>query len=126
MNLKVVYEVVEVGINLFKLLVCDFLMVGDVGYVIVVIKDIKDVWVGDMIIDVNYLIDKFLVGYCQMQLMVYVGLYLIDNVKFNDLCDVLEKFQLNDVVLIFELESFQVLGFGFCCGFFGMLYMDVI
>lgn len=126
MNSKVVYEVAEVGINSPKPLARDFLMAGDVGYVTAAIKDIKDARVGDTITDANHPTDKPLAGYRQMQPMVYAGLYPTDNAKFNDLRDALEKLQLNDAALTFEPESSQALGFGFRCGFLGMLHMDVI
>lgn len=126
MNSKAVYEVAEVGINSPKPLARDFLMVGDVGYVTAAIKDIKDARVGDTITDANHPTDKPLAGYRQMQPMVYAGLYPTDNAKFNDLRDALEKLQLNDAALTFEPESSQALGFGFRCGFLGMLHMDVI
>lgn len=126
MNSKAVYEVAEVGINSPKPLARDFLMAGDVGYVTAAIKDIKDARVGDTITDANHPTDKPLAGYRQMQPMVYAGLYPTDNAKFNDLRDALEKLQLNDAALTFEPESSQALGFGFRCGFLGMLHMDVI
>ena len=126
MNSKAVYEVAEVGINSPKPLARDFLMAGDVGYVTAAIKDIKDARVGDTITDANHPTDKPLAGYRQMQPMVYAGLYPTDNAKFNDLRDALEKLQLNDAALTFEPESSQALGFGFRCGFLGMLHMDVV
>lgn len=126
MNSKAVYDVAEVGINSPKPLARDFLMAGDVGYVTAAIKDIKDARVGDTITDANHPTDKPLAGYRQMQPMVYAGLYPTDNAKFNDLRDALEKLQLNDAALTFEPESSQALGFGFRCGFLGMLHMDVI
>ncbi|AKM51102.1 GTP-binding protein LepA [Limosilactobacillus fermentum 3872] len=126
MNSKAVYEVAEVGINSPKPLARDFLMAGDVGYVTAAIKDIKDARVGDTITDANHPTDKPLAGYRQMQPMVYAGLYPTNNAKFNDLRDALEKLQLNDAALTFEPESSQALGFGFRCGFLGMLHMDVI
>ena len=126
MNSKAVYEVAEVGINSPKPLARDFLMAGDVGYVTAAIKDIKDARVGDTITDANHPTDKPLAGYRQMQPMVYAGLYPTDNAKVNDLRDALEKLQLNDAALTLEPESSQALGFGFRCGFLGMLHMDVI
>lgn len=126
MNSKAVYEVAEVGINSPKPLARDILMAGDVGYITAAIKDIKDARVGDTITDADNPTDKPLAGYRQMQPMVYAGLYPTDNAKFNDLRDALEKLQLNDAALTFEPESSQALGFGFRCGFLGMLHMDVI
>lgn len=126
MNSGAVYEVAEVGINSPKPLPRDFLMAGDVGYITAAIKDIKDARVGDTITNAAHPTAKPLPGYRQMQPMVYAGLYPTDNAKFNDLRDALEKLQLNDAALTFEPESSQALGFGFRCGFLGMLHMDVI
>lgn len=126
MNSGAVYEVAEVGINSPKPLPRDFLMAGDVGYITAAIKDIKDARVGDTITNADHPTEHPLAGYRQMQPMVYAGLYPTDNAKFNDLRDALEKLQLNDAALTFEPESSQALGFGFRCGFLGMLHMDVI
>lgn len=126
MNSGTTYEVAEVGINSPKPLPRDYLMAGDVGYVTAAIKDIKDTRVGDTITDADNPTDKPLEGYRQMQPMVYAGLYPTDNAKFNDLRDALEKLKLNDAALTFEPESSQALGFGFRCGFLGLLHMDVI
>ena len=120
------YEVAEVGINSPKPLVRDVLMAGDVGYITAAIKDIKDTRVGDTVTSADNPTDKPLEGYRQMTPMVYAGLYPTDNAKFNDLRDALEKLQLNDAALTFEPESSQALGFGFRCGFLGLLHMDVI
>lgn len=120
------YEVAEVGINSPKPLARDLLMAGDVGYITASIKDIKDARVGDTITAANNPEPEALHGYRQMQPMVYAGLYPTDNAKFNDLREALEKLQLNDASLTFEPESSQALGFGFRCGFLGMLHMDVI
>lgn len=126
MNSGTEYEVAEVGINSPKPLVRDFLMAGDVGYITAAIKDIKDTRVGDTVTDAKHPTDKPLAGYRQMTPMVYAGLYPTDNAKFNDLRDALEKLQLNDAALTFEPESSQALGFGFRCGFLGLLHMDVV
>ncbi len=126
MNSGTTYEVAEVGINSPKPLPRDYLMAGDVGYVTAAIKDIKDTRVGDTITNADRPTDKPLAGYRQMQPMVYAGLYPTDNAKFNDLRDALEKLKLNDAALTFEPESSQALGFGFRCGFLGLLHMDVI
>lgn len=93
------FEVMEVGVFLLKVILCDELFVGDVGYLIVVIKNVGDMCVGDIIIFVNNLVEEVLDGYCKLNLMVYCGLYLIDFFKYNDFCDVLEKLELNDFVL---------------------------
>lgn len=126
MNSGTEYEVAEVGINSPKPLARDVLMAGDVGYITAAIKDIKDTRVGDTVTDANNPNAKPLEGYRQMTPMVYAGLYPTDNAKFNDLRDALEKLQLNDAALTFEPESSQALGFGFRCGFLGLLHMDVI
>ena len=126
MNSGTEYEVAEVGINSPKPLARDVLMAGDVGYITAAIKDIKDTRVGDTVTDANNPTAKPLEGYRQMTPMVYAGLYPTDNAKFNDLRDALEKLQLNDAALTFEPESSQALGFGFRCGFLGLLHMDVI
>ena len=126
MNSGAVYEVAEVGINSPKPLARDFLMAGDVGYITAAIKDIKDTRVGDTITNADNPTAKPMEGYRQMQPMVYAGLYPSDNAKFNDLREALEKLKLNDAALTFEPESSQALGFGFRCGFLGLLHMDVI
>lgn len=126
MNGGTEYEVAEVGINSPKPLARDVLMAGEVGYITAAIKDIKDTRVGDTVTDANNPTDKPLEGYRQMTPMVYAGLYPTDNAKFNDLREALEKLQLNDAALTFEPESSQALGFGFRCGFLGLLHMDVV
>lgn len=126
MNGGTEYEVAEVGINSPKPLARGVLMAGDVGYITAAIKDIKDTRVGDTVTSADNPTDKPLEGYRQMTPMVYAGLYPTDNAKFNDLRDALEKLQLNDAALTFEPESSQALGFGFRCGFLGLLHMDVI
>lgn len=126
MNSGTEYEVAEVGINSPKPLARDVLMAGDVGYITASIKDIKDTRVGDTVTNADHPTDKPLEGYRQMTPMVYAGLYPTDNAKFNDLRDALEKLQLNDAALTFEPESSQALGFGFRCGFLGLLHMDVV
>lgn len=126
MNSGTEYEVAEVGINSPKPLARDVLMAGDVGYITAAIKDIKDTRVGDTVTNADNPTDKPLEGYRRMTPMVYAGLYPTDNAKFNDLRDALEKLQLNDAALTFEPESSQALGFGFRCGFLGLLHMDVV
>lgn len=120
------YEVTEVGIFSPKAVARDFLMVGDVGYITASIKNITDTQVGDTITLANNPASEPLEGYRKMNPMVYCGLYPIDNSKYNDLRESLEKLQLNDSALEFEPESSQALGFGFRCGFLGLLHMDVI
>ena len=126
MNSGAEYEVAEVGINSPKPLARDVLMAGDVGYITAAIKDIKDTQVGDTVTSAAQPTSDALAGYRQMTPMVYAGLYPTDNAKFNDLREALEKLQLNDAALTFEPESSQALGFGFRCGFLGLLHMDVV
>ncbi|MCV3321693.1 translation elongation factor 4 [Pediococcus ethanolidurans] len=126
MNSGSEYEVNEVGVNSPKPIKRDYLMAGDVGYLTASIKDIKDTRVGDTVTDVKQPAKEALHGYREMNPMVYAGLYPTDNAKFNDLREALEKLQLNDAALEFEPESSQALGFGFRCGFLGLLHMDVV
>ncbi len=121
-----VYEVLEVGIRNPKEVKKDELLCGEVGWISGAIKSIKDVRVGDTITTDNHPADSALEGYRVMNPMVYCGLYPIDNAKYNDLRDALEKLQLNDASLQFEAEASQALGFGFRCGFLGLLHMDVV
>ena len=120
------YDVTEVGVNSPKPLATEMLMAGDVGYITASIKDIQDTQVGDTVTDAKNPTDKALAGYRKMTPMVYSGLYPTDNAKFNDLREALEKLQLNDAALTFDPESSQALGFGFRCGFLGLLHMDVV
>ena len=120
------YEVLEVGIRNPKEVKKDVLRCGEVGWITAAIKDISDVQVGDTITNAASPADQALPGYRRMNPMVYCGLYPIDNAKYNDLRDALEKLKLNDASLQFEPETSQALGFGFRCGFLGLLHMDVI
>ncbi|MBO0476893.1 elongation factor 4 [Vagococcus sp. DIV0080] len=120
------YEVTDVGIFSPKAVSRDCLMVGDVGYITASIKNIADTQVGDTVTLASNPATEPLKGYRKMNPMVYCGLYPIDNSKYNDLRESLEKLQLNDSALEFEPESSQALGFGFRCGFLGLLHMDVI
>lgn len=120
------YEVLEVGIRTPKEVKKDMLECGEVGWLCASIKSIKDVRVGDTITHAQRPADAPLHGYREMNPMVYCGLYPIDSAKYNDLRDALEKLQLNDASLQFEAETSQALGFGFRCGFLGLLHMDVV
>ncbi len=120
------FDVTEVGIFSPKSIQRDYLMVGDVGYVTAAIKTVQDTRVGDTITLANNPATEALEGYRQMNPMVYCGLYPIDTSRYNDLREALEKLQLNDAALQFEPETSQALGFGFRCGFLGLLHMDVI
>lgn len=126
MNSGAEYEVVEVGVNSPKPLKRDYLMAGDVGYLTASIKDIQDTRVGDTVTHADNPTDEPLEGYREMVPMVYAGLYPTDNAKYNDLREALEKLRLNDAALEFEPETSQALGFGFRCGFLGLLHMDVV
>ncbi len=120
------YEVTELGVRTPKLLNKESLETGDVGWVAASIKDIKTVRVGDTITLADQPAEEPLHGYKEMQPMVYAGLYPVDNARYDDLKEALEKLQLNDASLRFEPETSQALGFGFRCGFLGLLHMDVV
>ncbi|MCI1894973.1 MAG: translation elongation factor 4 [Lactobacillus sp.] len=120
------YEVTEVGVMSPKAVQKDYLMVGDVGYITASIKTIQDTRVGDTVTLADRPADKALDGFRQITPMVYSGLFPVDNAKFNDLREALEKLQLNDAALAFEPETSQALGFGFRVGFLGLLHMDVV
>ena len=120
------YEVTEVGVRTPKIMNKDVLETGDVGWVAAAIKDIRDVRVGDTITTKENPADQPLKGYQEMQPMVYAGLYPVDNAKYDDLKEALNKLKLNDASLHFEPETSQALGFGFRCGFLGLLHMDVV
>jgi GTP-binding protein LepA len=126
MNSGSEYEVTEVGVNSPGPIKRDMLMAGEVGYITASIKDITDTRVGDTVTNAARPAEKALPGYREMAPMVYAGLYPTDNAKYQDLREVLEKLKLNDAALEFEPESSQALGFGFRCGFLGMLHMDVV
>ena len=120
------YEVTEVGVRTPKELVLDELKAGDVGWVCAAIKNIEDVRVGDTITHVENTASEPLKGYREMNPMVYCGLYPVDNARYDDLKEALQKLKLNDASLQFEPETSQALGFGFRCGFLGLLHMDVV
>ena len=120
------YEVLEVGVHTPKEVVEDQLNTGDVGWISAVIKNIEDVRVGDTITHVDHPAKEPLVGYREMNPMVYCGLYPVDNARYDDLKEALEKLKLNDASLQYEPETSQALGFGFRCGFLGLLHMDVV
>ncbi len=120
------YEVLEVGVRTPKELKKEMLSCGEVGWVAASIKTVKDVRVGDTITHADAPAIEPLAGYREMNPMVYCGLYPIESNRYNDLRDALEKLQLNDASLQFEAETSQALGFGFRCGFLGLLHMDVI
>ncbi len=120
------FEVTEVGIFKPYLANIDELGTGQVGFVAGSIKNVKDVRVGDTITDAERPVNAPLPGYRKITPMVYCGLYPVDSADYDTLKDALEKLQLNDASLLFEPETSIALGFGFRCGFLGLLHMDVI
>jgi len=126
MSNGITYEVIEVGVHTPKEEKREFLAAGDVGYLTASIKDIEHVRVGDTITLKNNPSKTALPGYRKLNPVVFCGLYPIDNSKYNDLKDALEKLALNDASLVYEPETSQALGFGFRTGFLGLLHMEVI
>lgn len=120
------FDVTEVGVFSPKPIARDYLMVGDVGYITASIKTVQDTRVGDTVTLADNPAAEALPDYRKMNPMVYCGLYPIDTSRYNDLREALEKLQLNDAALQFEPETSQALGFGFRCGFLGLLHMDVV
>ena len=122
-----VEEVVEVGyFGAGQFIPCDELSAGMVGYITASIKNVADTRVGDTITDNSRPCDKPLPGYKKVNSMVYCGLYPADGAKYQDLRDALEKLQLNDASLFYEPETSVALGFGFRCGFLGLLHLEII
>ena len=120
-------EVVEVGyFGAGQFIPCDELNAGMVGYITASLKNVKDTRVGDTITDASRPCDKPLPGYKKVNPMVYCGMYPADGAKYPDLRDALEKLQLNDASLQFEPETSIALGFGFRCGFLGLLHLEII
>ena len=120
-------SVVEVGyFGAGQYIPCDELSAGMVGYLTASIKNVKDTTVGDTITDADNPCDEALPGYKKVNSMVYCGLYPADGAKYPDLRDALEKLQLNDASLNFEPETSIALGFGFRCGFLGLLHLEII
>ena len=121
------FEVVEVGyFGAGQFIPCDELSAGMVGYMTASIKNVKDTRVGDTITHANKPCAEPLPGYKKVNPMVYCGLYPVDGAKYPDLRDALEKLQLNDAALQFEPETSVALGFGFRCGFLGLLHLEII
>ena len=121
-----VYDVVEVGAFSPKLQPKAELAAGEVGYIAASIKSILDVAVGDTVTNANNPAKEPLPGYKKVQPVVFCGIYPLDGSKFNDLKEALLKLQLNDASLIFEPDTSTALGFGFRCGFLGLLHMEII
>ena len=120
-------EVVEVGyFGAGQFIACDELSAGMVGYITASIKNVKDTMVGDTVTDADNPCREPLPGYKQVTPMVYCGMYPADGAKYPDLRDALEKLQLNDASLHYEPETSIALGFGFRCGFLGLLHLEII
>ena len=126
MNTGKEYEVTEVGVSSPHPVKKDILIAGDVGYLTANIKSVRETRVGDTITAAEHPTAEPLPGYRQIPPMVYSGMYPVDNAKYDDLKEALQKLQLNDAALEFEPETSTALGFGFRCGFLGLLHMDVV
>ncbi len=121
------FEVTEVGYLMpHGLFNCGELLAGDVGFIAASIKNVKDTRVGDTITTVTNPAQQALEGYRKVNSMVFCGIYPSDGSRYDDLRDALEKLQLNDAALTFEAETSIALGFGFRCGFLGLLHMEII
>ncbi|WP_405101097.1 translation elongation factor 4 [Oceanobacillus sp. FSL H7-0719] len=120
------FEVNEVGVFKPKITAIDELTVGDVGYFTASMKDIGDTQVGDTVTKVERPAAEALPGYRRLNPMVFCGLYPVESNNYNDLREALERLELNDSSLQYEAETSQALGFGFRCGFLGLLHMEII
>ena len=120
------YEVTEVGVHTPRQHKMDALRAGDVGYITASIKNVRDCRVGDTITNANRPTKKPLPGYKKVTPMVYCGIYPLGDQKVDDVRDALEKLQLNDGALIYEAETSAALGYGFRCGFLGLLHLEII
>lgn len=120
------FDVTEVGIFAPTMQPVDCLAAGDVGYVCASIKTVSDTKVGDTVTDAKRPCDKPLHGYKEVKPMVFCGIFPADGSKYNDLKDALEKLKLNDASLTYEPDTSVALGFGFRCGFLGLLHMEII
>ncbi|MBM7097124.1 elongation factor 4 [Bacillus sp. H-16] len=120
------FEVQELGVFTPKPTVQDELTVGDVGYLVASIKNVSDSRVGDTVTHADRPASEMLPGYRKLNPMVFCGLYPVDSNDYNDLREALEKLELNDASLQYEAETSQALGFGFRCGFLGLLHMEII
>lgn len=126
MAAKKVFEVVEVGIFVPAATPIDVLKAGDVGYITASIKNVKECRVGDTITEADRPASQALPGYKKVQPMVYCGVYPAEGESYDVIRDALEKLQLNDAALTFEPETSVALGFGFRCGFLGLLHLEII
>ncbi|MFD1418090.1 translation elongation factor 4 [Companilactobacillus keshanensis] len=126
MSNKKTFEVTDVGVMSPKAVSRDYLMAGDVGYITASIKSVIETQVGDTVTLADNPTDEALTGYRKSTPMVYAGMYPVDNARYEDLHEALEKLKLNDAALEYEPETSQALGFGFRVGFLGLLHMDVV
>lgn len=126
MNCNKVYDVVEVGVFNPACLTTETLSAGDVGYICAAIKDISETAPGDTITDADNPASQPCDGYKKVKPVVYSGIFPVDGSKYDDLKDALQRLKLNDAALFFEPEVSTALGFGFRCGFLGLLHMDII
>jgi GTP-binding protein LepA len=126
MNTGVVHEVDEVGYFTPQMRPTDALRAGEVGYLTASIKNVKDARVGDTVTDAVHPAKKALPGYRAAKPMVYAGLFPTDSDQYGDLKDALEKLQLNDAALVYDPENSAALGFGFRCGFLGLLHLEIV
>ena len=126
MKTKKTFEVTEVGYFVPQMQQCEILKAGDVGYLCASIKNVSETRVGDTITDFNNPATNPLPGYKDAVPVVFSGLFLVDGSKYNELKDALEKLKLNDAALSFTPENSAALGFGFRCGFLGLLHMEII
>jgi len=120
------YEVIEIGVISPYMTQVEVLQAGEVGYMAAAIKNVADTKVGDTITNANQPAAKPLSGYKEVKPVVFCGLYPLENSEFDKLRDALEKLKLNDASLLYEPESSDALGFGFRCGFLGLLHMEII
>jgi GTP-binding protein LepA len=126
MATKAEFEVIEVGAFRPKPVSVDELSVGDVGFIVAGIKNVRDTRVGDTVTDATHPAPEPLPGYRKINPMVFCGLYPVDTNDYKDLREALEKLELNDAALSYEPETSSALGFGFRCGFLGLLHMEII
>ena len=121
-----IYEVTEVGYQQLRRVPQDELVPGDVGYLTAAIKDVSHTRVGDTILDAGNRAQDLLAGYQEVRPMVFAGLYPTDSDAFEDLREALDRLRLNDAALRYEPETSAALGFGFRCGFLGLLHMEIV
>ena len=121
-----VYEVVEVGYNQLRQVPTDQLTAGEVGYVVASVRSVKETRAGDTVFDADHRATEALPGYMAVKSFVFAGIFPTDTQQYEDLRDALEKLQLNDASLQYQPETSTALGFGFRCGFLGLLHMEIV